>query len=104
VADRFRAVRPTEDIDAQHDVSVGGPALEELAVHRDRMNRIWAEVETLPQQQRIALVLKFQEDMKIDDIATAMAKSPGAVKLLIHRGVGRLRLNLGDGELAELDA
>ena len=104
MADRFRAARPTEDIDAQHDVSVGGPALEELAAHRDRMNRIWAEVDTLPQQQRIALVLKFQEDMKIEDIAAAMAKSPGAVKLLIHRGVSRLRLNLGDGELTEMDA
>jgi DNA-directed RNA polymerase specialized sigma24 family protein len=38
-------------------------------------------------------VLKFQEDMKIDDIAIAMGKSPGAVKLLIHRGVSRLRMD-----------
>jgi len=36
-------------------------------------------------------VLKFQEDMKIEDIAVAMGKSAGAVKLLIHRGVTRLR-------------
>jgi DNA-directed RNA polymerase specialized sigma24 family protein len=36
-------------------------------------------------------VLKFQEDMKIEDIAVAMSKSAGAVKLLIHRGVSRLR-------------
>jgi len=48
-------------------------------------------VEALPAQQKTALVLKFQEDMKIEDIAVAMGKSPGAVKLLIHRGVSRLR-------------
>jgi len=29
--------------------------------------------------------------MKIEDIAVAMGKSAGAVKLLIHRGVTRLR-------------
>jgi DNA-directed RNA polymerase specialized sigma24 family protein len=48
-------------------------------------------VEQLPAQQKTALVLKFQEDMKIEDIAIAMGKSAGAVKLLIHRGVSRLR-------------
>jgi DNA-directed RNA polymerase specialized sigma24 family protein len=29
--------------------------------------------------------------MKIEDIAIAMGKTSGAVKLLIHRGVSRLR-------------
>ncbi len=104
VADRFRAARPTEDLDAQHDISVGGPGLEEIAAQRDRMGRIWAQVETLPRQQQIALVLKFQEDMKIEDIALAMGKTAGAVKLLIHRGVSQLRLNLAHGELEEVQA
>jgi len=36
-------------------------------------------------------VLKFQEDMKISDIAAVMGKSEGAVKLLIHLGMTRLR-------------
>jgi DNA-directed RNA polymerase specialized sigma24 family protein len=40
------------------------------------------------------MVLKFQEDMKIEDIANAMGKTPGAVKLLIHRGVTKVRQTL----------
>jgi RNA polymerase sigma-70 factor (ECF subfamily) len=91
VADRFRAARPTEDIEEQRDLSAGGPQLDELAAQRDELRRIWAVVETLPKPQQMALVLKFQEDMKIEDIAVAMGKTPGAVKLLIHRGVTRLR-------------
>jgi len=74
---------------------VAGPAIEEQAAQRDEIRRIWAIVEELPVQQRMALVLKFQEDMKIEDIAVAMGKTAGAVKLLIHRGVTRLRDEAG---------
>jgi RNA polymerase sigma-70 factor (ECF subfamily) len=91
IADRYRTLRPTQTLDDFHDLSIAGPALEEVAAQRDEVRRIWALVESLPHQQRTALVLKFQEDMKIEDIAVAMGKSPGAVKLLIHRGVTRLR-------------
>jgi RNA polymerase sigma factor (sigma-70 family) len=89
IADRTQ--RPAQPLEDFHDLSIGGPALEDLAARRDEVRRIWALVETLPHQQRTALVLKFQEDMKIEDIAIAMGKSAGAVKLLIHRGVTRLR-------------
>jgi RNA polymerase sigma-70 factor, ECF subfamily len=91
IADRYRSLRPTHALDDFHDLSVGGPAIEEAAEQRDEIRRIWRLVEELPLQQRTALVLKFQEDMKIEDIAIAMGKTPGAVKLLIHRGVSRLR-------------
>jgi len=91
VADRYRTLRPSQPLEDFHDLSVGGPAIEEQAAMRDEIRRIWSIVEELPAQQRTALVLKFQEDMKIEDIAVAMGKTPGAVKLLIHRGVTRLR-------------
>ncbi|TME07892.1 MAG: sigma-70 family RNA polymerase sigma factor [Chloroflexi bacterium] len=35
------------------------------------------------------------EEQEIEDIALAMGKTPGAVKLLIHRGVSRLRDEAG---------
>ena len=91
IADRYRTLRPSQSLDDFHDLSVAGPALEDLAAHRDEIRRIWGLVEALPAQQKTALVLKFQEDMKIEDIAVAMGKTSGAVKLLIHRGVSRLR-------------
>jgi RNA polymerase sigma-70 factor (ECF subfamily) len=102
VADRFRSARPLEDIDDHRDLATGGPSLEQIAAQRDELRRIWAVVETLPKQQRVAMVLKFQEDMKIEDIAGVMGKSSGAVKLLIHRGVLKVRqsvnhLDLGAG-------
>src|SRR5438067_6348998 len=95
IADRYRTLRPAQPLEDFHDLSVAGPAIEEQAAQRDEVRRIWAIVEELPSQQRTALVLKFQEDMKIEDIAVAMGKTPGAVKLLIHRGVSRLRDEAG---------
>src|ERR1051326_5539178 len=95
IADRYRSLRPSQPLEDFHDLSIGGPELEEQAAQRDEIRRIWALVEELPHQQRTALVLKFQEDMKIEDIAVAMGKTPGAVKLLIHRGVTRLRDEAG---------
>ena len=91
IADRYRGLRPSQPLEDFHDLKVSGPALEDEAAQRDEIRRIWAIVEELPEQQRTALVLKFQEDMRIEDIAVAMGKTPGAVKLLIHRGVTRLR-------------
>jgi len=100
VADRYRAARPVEDLDEQRALAEGGPSLEQVAAQRDDLRRIWAVVETLPRPQRTAMILKFQEDLKIDDIAAAMGKSPGAVKLLIHRGVTRVRAAVPDSERA----
>lgn len=91
INDRFRATRPTVDLDEMYDLAATGPGLEDTAVQRAELREIWQSVESLPTQQRTALVLKFQEDLKISDIAAVMGKSEGAVKLLIHRGVTRLR-------------
>src|SRR5438105_13825056 len=90
IADRYRAARPVDDIDEERSLAAEGD-LEDLAARRDELRRLWALVERLPGPQRTAMVLKFQEDMKIEDIAVAMGKSPGAVKLLIHRAVVKLR-------------
>ena len=98
VADRYRSQRPTDDIDEQYHLS-DGTSLEETAARRDEIRRIWRLIEDLPEQQRTALILKFQEDMKIEDIAVAMGKSPGAVKLLVHRGVTRLRQQASSQDL-----
>ncbi|TMD08698.1 MAG: sigma-70 family RNA polymerase sigma factor [Chloroflexi bacterium] len=97
VADRYRSSRPTVDIDEVHDIGTAGPSLEDLAVRRDEVRQVWAIVEKLPAPQRTAIVLKFQEDMKITDIAAVMGKTEGAVKLLIHRGMTRIRGTLVPG-------
>ena len=94
INDRYRSSRPTVDLGDMYDLASAGPGLEESAIQQSEVREIWGHVESLPAPQRTALVLKFQEDMKISDIAAVMGKSEGAIKLLIHRGVTRLRAEM----------
>jgi len=46
---------------------------------------------TLNQRQRIAIVLRYYEDLPEADIAHALGCRPGTVKSLLHRGLAQLR-------------
>ena len=50
----------------------------------------------LPDRQRIALVLRFYEDLSGAEIADVLGCRPGTVKALVHRGLARLREVLGE--------
>lgn len=94
VADHYRGQRGELELEEVTPMAAEGPTVVDEVVRRDRSRRVWAAIDQLPRQQRAALVLKFGEDRKIDEIARIMGKSSGAVKLLLHRGVERLRREL----------
>lgn len=91
VVDRYRAARPAEDLDQLQEQAADGPGPEDIAADRDELRRVWSVVEALPTNQRIAMVLRFQEDLAVDEIAAAMKKSPAAVKQLLFRGLRTVR-------------
>jgi len=101
VADHYRGQRAEVELEEGADMASREPAVLDEVVRRDRSRRVWSAIDQLPKQQRAAMVLKFGEDRKIDEIAVILGKSSGAVKLLLHRGVERLRRELPQVE-AEL--
>lgn len=103
VIDRYRTLRPVEDIDGLFGLS-DGSSVEDDAGRRDDVRRIGSLIRDLPAQQQTAIVLKFQEDLPIEDIAAVMGKSRGAVKLLIHRAVTNVRRELRGDSLGEAGA
>lgn len=52
---------------------------------------IWAEIGRLHRDQRAVIVLRYYEDLSVDEIARVLDKPVGTVKSLIHRGVHTLR-------------
>ena len=58
---------------------------------RERLDRL---VEGLPDKARIAVILRYQEDMDIGEVAEAMGIPPGSVKSTLHRALALLREKL----------
>ena len=94
VADHYRGQRGEVELEEGSDMASSEPPVVDEVVRRDRSRRVWSAIDQLPKHQRAAMVLKFGEDRKIEEIAVILGKSSGAVKLLLHRGVERLRRDL----------
>ena len=94
IADHYRGQHGEVELEEGASLPSGAPNVDDEVVRRDRSRRVWSAIDQLPRHQRAAMVLKFGEDKKIEEIAQIMGKSAGAVKLLLHRAVERLRREL----------
>jgi RNA polymerase sigma factor (sigma-70 family) len=52
------------------------------------------ELAALSPRERACVVLRFYDDLKVDDIALALGISPGAVKRYLSDGLGKLQASL----------
>ncbi len=58
-----------------------------VAAERDELERAWSAVSRLPDDRRRAVILRFVEEMPTSEIATALGRSEGAVRVLLHRAL-----------------
>jgi RNA polymerase sigma-70 factor (sigma-E family) len=54
----------------------------------------WDAICCLPFRQRSVLILRFYEDLSVEEIARALDCRPGTVKSRLHRGLEQLRKEL----------
>ena len=101
VIDHVRARRIMVSIDAVADAADAGSPVDERALDRVEIDRVWAAVDRLPPAQRTAVTLRFGRDLPIADIAAHLGRSDGAVKLLLNRGLTALRTALDTGQVVE---
>lgn len=94
VASHYRNRRPQVSLDDAIDLAATQPDPVDEIVLRDRVRSVWQAVDCLPPQQRAAMILKFSDDLTMEDIGAILGKSPAAAKLLIYRAVQRLRVEL----------
>jgi RNA polymerase sigma-70 factor (ECF subfamily) len=79
LADGRRASRPPPDVAA------------ELAEQRDRLRAV---LDDLPERQREAVVLRFLEELSVEETAAAMQCATGTVKATVHQALRSLRQRL----------
>src|SRR4051794_14849129 len=64
---------------------------EQRASHNESSSRLHASLAELPQRQREALLLRYFEDLSVEDTAAAMGCAVGTVKATVHQALRVLR-------------
>jgi RNA polymerase sigma-70 factor (ECF subfamily) len=83
---RRRRRRPEYPLELAEDVAApDDPAA--VAASRALNSVVWSAIDRLPDDRRRALMLRFVEEMTTPEIASVLARSEGAVRVLIHRGL-----------------
>jgi RNA polymerase sigma-70 factor (ECF subfamily) len=94
---RRRKLRVLWDSHVSEDAT--SPRADAASEVREWKNSLWARVAQLPDGQRQALVLRFSEGLRYDEIAEAMQCPLGTVKSRIFHGLEALRMILNqEGE------
>jgi RNA polymerase sigma-70 factor (ECF subfamily) len=70
------------------------PRPDQRAAHHEDLLRMARALAQLPEDQRLALELKYLQGLSLEDIAKQIGRSKGAVAGLLHRGVIGLRATM----------
>jgi RNA polymerase sigma-70 factor (ECF subfamily) len=75
---------------------VAAAGAEDVAVNRTDLARA---LQRLSPDDRLAVYLRYYEDMSIEDVAAVTGTSVPAARSRVSRAVGRMRLQMGDPEV-----
>jgi RNA polymerase sigma-70 factor (ECF subfamily) len=88
----------------RHTVSMSDPAVFDEAENRNATTdagpedaALWRHVERLPDKQRQAVILYYQDERPVDEVASMMGLPVNTVKTHLHRARASLAAALGAG-------
>ena len=74
---------------------------EQVLLGREEVATVWSAVEDLSPQQRAVFILRFVEEMRLEEIAKATSLKVGTVKAHLFRAVRAVRQRLKGGGAGE---
>jgi len=77
-------------------VPAGGASPEQQLLVKEKLAAVWSAAEKLSSQQRTVFVLRFVEEMSLEEIATATSLRPGTVKIHLFRALAALRKRMNE--------
>jgi RNA polymerase sigma-70 factor (ECF subfamily) len=78
------------------DVAPDAASSRDLASDSSTRLTLLDGVDALPMQMRAAVVLRYYADLSVDEVATALGKSPNTVKAQLQTALDRLRAHLAE--------
>jgi RNA polymerase sigma-70 factor (ECF subfamily) len=88
---RRQARESTVSLEAVGEPESGDRRTDEALADRDLAARAMAFVETLPEQQREAVVLRATAGLSYREISELLGTSEGSARVSYHHGIGKLR-------------
>ena len=98
VIDHYRLSKPTVSIDSVKNTV---PSETDLVTATDAImetKQIHSAITDLTPEQQDVVIMRFIEDMPIKEVARAIGKTTGAVKLIQFRAVSKLKNIINHGE------
>ncbi len=86
--EQWRAERGREGLEGDREDAAPGP--HELAASRAELDAVLADLQTLAEPDRAALLMRSQDQMPYEEIAAALKISAGAAKVKVHRARRRI--------------
>ncbi len=98
----FKASRKnkTEEWDEDHDILAGGPSAEETLDALSNARNIRAALETLPERQRLTVIMKVLEERTHAEVAEILGSNVGTVKANLFFAIKNLRKQLAVPKLS----
>jgi RNA polymerase sigma-70 factor (ECF subfamily) len=99
VVDHYRAKKNDTSLDKMDPEYFVAPATANFDLSMKlEVEKVHAAITKLKSDYQDVIVLRFVEDLPLKEIAAAMEKTEGAVKLMQHRAIKELRKTLGEAE------
>ncbi len=86
---RRKQAAPMSPLTELQAESAAAPAT--LVADADAGQALWRAVDTLPQLERAAVVMRYRDGLSYQDIAERLDKTATHVGVLLHQALGRLR-------------
>lgn len=71
------------------------PTADKVLAAREELGAVWAALEHLPERQRTVFILRYVDDLSLEQIAVAMGTTIGTVKTQLFRATASLRQMTG---------
>lgn len=97
--DYYRKSRKTmSDVLIDENLMADEAGIEEMVIDKELNQEVERELEQLPEEQRIAIRLKYIEGLTLKEIAEKMGVESKTIKSRIHNGIVKLR-KIFDGRI-----
>jgi RNA polymerase sigma-70 factor (ECF subfamily) len=95
--DYYRQRKEKISLDENYEAASREPGPERYAEIQAEHRQLMEAIARLPEEQRQVIIMRFIEDADYREIASALKKSEGAVRITVHRALKDLRARLKKG-------